>query len=71
MGEGRASYLPGFYATSPRKNPVNLGKSREKILRDGAFQLEAQFLRTYDRISDLGFRTVVSGVPHSGFDGGK
>ena len=73
------SYLPGFYASSPRKNPVNLGKSREKILRGGAFQLEPTFLRTYarywlldvDRISDIGFRTVVSGVPHSGLNSGQ
>ena len=70
------SYLRGFYAKSPAKNPVNLGQSKEKILRGGAFQLEAGFLRTYhrywlsdiDRISDIGFRTVVSGVPHSGFN---
>ena len=70
------SYLPSFYAKSPAKNPVNLGKSNEKILRGGAFQLDSYFLRTYrrywlqdiDRISDMGFRTVVSGVPHSGFN---
>jgi len=70
------SYLPGFYAKSAAKNPVNLGKSREKILRGGAFQLDVPYLRTYhrywltdvDRISDMGFRTVVSGVPHSGFN---
>lgn len=68
------SYLPGFYASSPKKNPVNLAKSDQKILRGGAFQLAPHYLRTFhrywltdiDRISDIGFRTVVSGVPHSG-----
>ncbi len=73
------SYLPGFYASSPKKNPVNLGKSREKILRGGAFQLQPAYLRTYhrywlleiDRISDIGFRTVVNGVPHSGLNSGQ
>lgn len=71
------SYVPGFYAKSPRKNPVNLEKSNEKILRGGAFQLEPHYLRTYhrywlsdvDRISDIGFRTVVNGVPHAGNNG--
>ena len=73
------SYLPGFYAASPRKNPVNLAKTKEKILRGGAFQLQPPYLRTYnrywlldiDRISDIGFRTVVNGVPHSGLDSGQ
>ncbi|HYO16522.1 MAG TPA: SUMF1/EgtB/PvdO family nonheme iron enzyme [Thermoanaerobaculia bacterium] len=31
------SYLPGLYASSPKKNPVNLEKSNQKILRGGAF----------------------------------
>jgi formylglycine-generating enzyme required for sulfatase activity len=64
------TYHPTYYASSPAKNPVNTTKGREKILRGGAFQLDPPFLRTYhrywlsdiDRISDIGFRTVVNGV---------
>ncbi len=64
------SYSPGFYASSPRKNPVNLTKESTKVLRGGAMQLDPKFLRTYsrywlsdvDRVSDIGFRTVVSGA---------
>jgi formylglycine-generating enzyme required for sulfatase activity len=65
------TYRRDFYATSPRKNPVNLEKGDWKVLRGGAMQLGPMFLRTYnrytltvlDRISDIGFRTVVSGIP--------
>lgn len=65
------SYIPGFYARSQRENPVNLEKSVEKIVRGGAMQLDDRYMRTYrrywlnhfDRNSDLGFRTVVTGVP--------
>jgi serine/threonine-protein kinase len=73
------SYTPDFYKASPRKNPINLDKGVvEKIVRGGALQLSPKFLRTYsrywlstvDRISDVGFRTVVSGVGHSGFSSG-
>ena len=64
------TYLPDFYAKSPAKNPVNQAKGDLKILRGGAFQLGPTFLRTYnrywlldvDRVSDMGLRTVVSGV---------
>ncbi|HEV7508122.1 MAG TPA: SUMF1/EgtB/PvdO family nonheme iron enzyme [Thermoanaerobaculia bacterium] len=64
------SYTPDFYASSPRKNPVNRHAGVVKIVRGGAMQLSPKFLRTYsrywlsnvDRISDVGFRTVVSGV---------
>ncbi len=62
------TYHPDFYKDSPKKNPVNRVKGDLKILRGGAFQLDPAFLRTYhrywladiDRISDIGFRTVVS-----------
>ena len=65
------TYGQDYYAHSPRKNPVNLEKGDWKVLRGGAMQLGPSFLRTYnrytlsvlDRISDIGFRTVVSGVP--------
>ena len=65
------TYQPGFYKDAPAKNPVNRAKGDQKILRGGAFQLDAAFMRTWhrywlsdvDRISDIGFRTVVSGVP--------
>jgi formylglycine-generating enzyme required for sulfatase activity len=64
------TYHPGFYKNAPAKNPVNLAKGDQKILRGGAFQLDAAFMRTWhrywladiDRISDIGFRTVVSGT---------
>lgn len=64
------TYRQDYYATSPRHNPVNREKGDLKILRGGAMQLEPKFLRTtdryrlldVDRISDIGFRTVVSGV---------
>jgi formylglycine-generating enzyme required for sulfatase activity len=65
------TYSQSFYKGSPRKNPVNLEKGDSKVVRGGAAQLGPFFLRTYnrytlsvlDRISDVGFRTVVSGVP--------
>jgi formylglycine-generating enzyme required for sulfatase activity len=65
------SYSPGYYAESPRKNPLNQKGGNVKIVRGGAMQLNAKFLHTYsrywltdvDRISDVGLRTVVSGVP--------
>ena len=65
------SYTPDFYQRSPRKNPLNRdGKTVEKIVRGGAMQLSPNFLHTYsrywlsnvDRISDVGFRLVVSGA---------
>ena len=64
------TYSPGFYAESPRKNPINRAKGDLRVLRGGALQLGPTFLRTYnrywltdiDRISDIGFRTVLSGV---------
>jgi serine/threonine-protein kinase len=64
------SYTPDFYASSPRKNPINRHPGVVKIVRGGAMQLSPKFLRTYsrywlsdvERISDVGFRTVVSGV---------
>jgi formylglycine-generating enzyme required for sulfatase activity len=64
------TYTPDFYASSPRKNPLNRIPQGPKILRGGAFQLESRFLRTtsrywlsdIDRISDIGFRTVVGGA---------
>jgi sulfatase modifying factor 1 len=68
------SYTPNFYATSPRKNPLNRQGGNVKIVRGGAMQLSAKFLHTYsrywltdvDRVSDVGFRTVVSAVPAAG-----
>ncbi|MFY9826458.1 MAG: SUMF1/EgtB/PvdO family nonheme iron enzyme [Thermoanaerobaculia bacterium] len=64
------SYTPDFYASSPRKNPVNHHEGVVKIVRGGAMQLSSRFLKTYsrywlsdvDRISDVGFRLVVSGA---------
>jgi formylglycine-generating enzyme required for sulfatase activity len=64
------TYRSNFYAKSPEKNPINLTKGDPRVLRGGAFQLDASFLRTtkryalseLDRASDMGLRTVVSGV---------
>ncbi len=64
------SYDPGFYASGPRKNPVNRTEGSIKVMRGGALQLSPKFLFTYsrywltdvDRISDVGFRGAVSGV---------
>lgn len=64
------SYTPGFYAVSPRKNPLNQEGGNIRIVRGGAMQLNQRYLRTFsrywlaevERISDVGFRTVVSGV---------
>lgn len=63
-------YDPGFYADSPKKNPVNEGPGRYRVLRGGAFVLEVPDLRSsyryrlleVDRAPYIGFRTVVSGV---------
>ena len=63
-------YDPGYYARSPRRNPVSLGKGRHRVLRGGAFVLEVEDLRSAlryrllpeDRAPYIGFRAVVSGV---------
>jgi formylglycine-generating enzyme required for sulfatase activity len=64
------SYSPDYYASSPRRNPLNKQAGVVKIVRGGAMQLNSRYLHTYsrywlsdvERISDVGFRTVVSGV---------
>jgi serine/threonine-protein kinase len=64
------SYTPDYYASSPARNPLNKHAGVLKIVRGGAMQLSPRFLRTYsrywlsdvDRISDVGFRTAVSGA---------
>ena len=63
-------YEKDFYARSPRENPVNRGDGRFRVLRGGAFVLEAEDLRSAyryrllpeDRTPYIGFRTVLPAV---------
>ena len=63
-------YEKDFYARSPRENPVNRGDGRFRVLRGGAFVLEAEDLRRAyryrllpeDRTPYIGFRTVLPAV---------
>lgn len=64
-------YDPGFYARSPRENPVYRGPGGYRVLRGGAFVLEREDLRSAlryrlrekDRAPYIGFRTVLPASP--------
>lgn len=63
-------YEKDFYARSPSLDPVATGEGRHRVLRGGAFLLEAEDLRSayryrllpVDRTPYIGFRTVVPAV---------
>jgi len=63
-------YAGDYYARSPRRNPVNRGPGDSRVLRGGAFVLEADQLRSayryrlleIDRTPYIGFRAALSGV---------
>lgn len=62
-------YEKDFYQRSPKSQPVNRGEGRYRVLRGGAFVLEAEDLRSayryrllpQDRTPYIGFRTVLPG----------
>ncbi len=64
-------YEKDFYSRSPREQPVNRGEGRYRVLRGGAFVLEAEDLRSAyryrllpeDRTPYIGFRTVLPAAP--------
>lgn len=64
-------YEKDFYSRSPREQPVNGGEGRYRVLRGGAFVLEAEDLRSAyryrllpeDRTPYIGFRTVLPATP--------